>query len=89
MTNILLAVIILFEIIRLIVYLRDSKAVKETNKKVAVWQSEALAKSEKHDAEWKELRKAELVELRELAKTSDTMKEIYDEWVESHKAEDK
>lgn len=76
MINILLGIIILFEIIRLILYVRDIRLVHANNKRVKELQFKA-------QEDWKELRRLEIEELKRLAEDSDTMKEIYQEYMKS------
>ena len=82
---ILLVAIVLLEGLRLWIYIQDSRRVKRTNKRVEEQQERAIKFTERQNAEWKRIRKAEIEELRHLAESSDTMKRIYDEWLENNK----
>ena len=81
----LLLVIVLLEVVRFLIYLQDSRRVAKSNEHVKEQQQRALEFAEKQNADWKALRALEIEELKELAKSSDTMKQIYDEWVETNK----
>ena len=81
----LLIVIVLFEVIRLCLYIQDSRRVRRTNKFVTEQQERALKFAETQNTDWKKIRELEIKELKQLAKESDTMKQIYDEWVEANK----
>jgi len=83
----LLIVIVVFECIRLWVYIQDSRRVNRTNALVEAHQKKAIEFQEKQNAEWKKIRALEIKELKQLAKESDTMKQIYDEWVDEHTGE--
>ena len=85
MITVLLVIIVVFEIIRLWIYLLDSRRVKEANKHVGEIQQKALAFADRQNSDWKKIRALEIKELKQLAKESDTMKQIYDEWVEAKK----
>ena len=82
----LLVLIVVFEIIRLWIYLLDSRLVKEANKHAVEIQREALAFADRQNSDWKKIRALEIKELKQLARESDTMKQIYDEWVEANRA---
>lgn len=73
MIEVLLILVLIFEIIRLIVYVRDSNEVRRRNQ-------EAREQMRQASEDWKSLRKAEIEELKILAKDSDTMREIYEEY---------
>ena len=79
----LLIVIVVFEIIRLWIYIQDSRRVNKNNQRVEESQKRALEFAKQQNADWKKIRALEIKELRQLAKESDTMKQIYDEWVET------
>ena len=81
----LLIVIVLLEAFRLWVYIKDSRRVREVNKRVEAQQENALKFAEKQNSDWKKIRELEVRELKQLAKESDTMKQIYDEWVKANK----
>ena len=76
----LLVAILVFECIRLWLYIQDSVRTKRINKQIEVQQQRALEFADKQDKDWKKIRELEIKELKQLAKESDTMKEIYDEW---------
>uniref|UniRef100_A0A6M3JT97 Uncharacterized protein n=1 Tax=viral metagenome TaxID=1070528 RepID=A0A6M3JT97_9ZZZZ len=73
MIETLLILILLFEVIRLVLYVRDSCDVRRRNQ-------EAKETMQRANEDWKSLRKAEIEELRILAKDSDTMREIYEDY---------
>jgi len=73
MIETLLILILVFEVIRLILYVRDSRDIRGRNQ-------EAKESMKRANEDWKSLRKAEIEELRILAKDSDTMREIYEEY---------
>ena len=81
----LLIVLVLFEAFRLWVYIKDSRRVREVNKRVEAQQENILKFAEKQNSDWKKIRELEVRELKQLAKESDTMKQIYDEWVKANK----
>jgi len=85
MIEVLLVLIVVFEVIRLLVYLGDSRMARETNRKASEHQNKNEEFVQRQNAEWKSIRKAEIAELKNLALLSDTMKQIYDEWVEANK----
>ena len=82
MTTAILIAILCFEIIRLVLYVQDSRRLRKSNQRVEEHQKGVLEFSQKMDADWKRIRETEIEELRQLAKESDTMKRIYDEWVD-------
>lgn len=84
MITALLITIVVFEIVRLVIYLWDSNRVRTTNHLLEEQRQKALEFAEKQDEDWKQIRKAEIEELRQLAETSDTMKQIYDEWMKAN-----
>lgn len=77
----LLVAILIFESVRLVLYVIDSQRARKINKSIQEYQSHILEFSKTMDADWTRLRALEIEELKHLAKESDTMKEIYDEWV--------
>uniref|UniRef100_A0A6M3LHG0 Uncharacterized protein n=1 Tax=viral metagenome TaxID=1070528 RepID=A0A6M3LHG0_9ZZZZ len=81
----LLIVIVVLEIIRFVIYIQDSKRIRITNKLAGEQQARAVEFAKKQNADWKKIRALEIKELKQLAKESDTMKQIYDEWVEANK----
>ena len=81
----LLIVIVLLEVIRLWIYIQDSRSVHRTNQLVSEQQKKALDFAREQNDDWKKIRQLEIKELKQLAKKSDTMKQIYDEWVEANK----
>lgn len=85
MINILLTLVLIFEIIRLILYIQDSRRIRKQNELAAENRDKWQEFEKKNTEDWKQLRQMEIAELKELAKASDTMKEIYDEWVSNHK----
>ena len=84
----LLVVIVIIEIIRFCIYIQDSRRVNQTNKLAREQQARALEFSKRQNDEWKKIRALEIKELKQLAKESDTMKQIYDEWVADRKLND-
>ena len=80
MIELLLVLILVFEIIRLVLYMRDSRNVNKTNKTAREHQARNENFAKTMNEEWKLLRKAEIEELKQLTRESDTMREIYDEW---------
>lgn len=84
MTNILLIIIVVFEVIRLWAYLIETRRVHTLNNSAFEQQKKVLEFAKQQEEDWKRIRKAEIEELRLLAKESDTMKEIYDEWKTAH-----
>ena len=81
----LLVVITVFEVIRLWLYIQDSRRVNRTNQSINEQQERALKFAETQNADWKKIRELEIKELKQLAEESDTMKQIYDEWVQAKK----
>jgi hypothetical protein len=81
MIEVLLIIVVIFEAIRFVLYVQDSSRIKRTN---TIAQEQQLKNAEfvkQQNDEWKQIRAAEIAELKELAKSSDTMKQIYDEWL--------
>ena len=83
----LLVILVVLEVIRMWFIVRDSKRISSINKHASEQQARALEFAEKQNADWKKIRALEIKELKQLAKESDTMKQIYDEWVEAKKAQ--
>jgi len=83
----LLVALVVMEFTRLMLNIRDSRRISRINEGVTEQREKVLEFEMKRDAEWKEIRRLEIEELRHLAKESDTMKEIYDEYKEVHKEE--
>jgi len=81
----LLITLVVLEIIRLYLTIKDTQRINKINEHVGDQQAKALEFAERQNAEWKRIREIEIKELKELAKESNTMKEIYDEWVKAHK----
>jgi len=81
----LLIIIVLLDVIRFWVYLQDSRRMRETNKRATELYQQSAEFNKKQNEEWKKIRSLEIEELKQLAKESDTMKQIYDEWVEANK----
>ena len=81
----LLITLVVLEVIRLWLYIQDSRRVRRTNLFVSEQQERVLEFAEKQNADWKKIRQLEIKELKQLAKESDTMKQIYDEWIETKK----
>lgn len=79
----LLVLIVLMELVRLVLYVQDSNRVRTTNELIREQHERATAFAEQQNDEWKKIREAEIEELRQVAKESDTMKQIYDEWVKA------
>jgi len=79
----LLITLVVLEVIRMWFVVRDSRRISRINKHAGEQQVKALEFAEKQNADWKKIRRLEIKELKQLAKESDTMKQIYDEWVES------
>lgn len=79
----LLIAILVFETIRLWLYIVDSRRIREVNKHAGENHARSLEFAEQQNADWKKIRALEIEELKQLAKESDTMKQIYDEWVEA------
>ena len=81
----LLIIIVVLEVIRFVIYCQDSRAVRRTNARAAEYQKQNAEFVERQNSEWKKIRELEIEELKQLAKESDTMKQIYDEWIEMQK----
>lgn len=82
MIETLLILVLVFESIRLVLYLRDSHNVNVTNKKAREQQAKYEEFAKTMHEEWKLIRAAEIEELKQLAHESDTMRQVYDEWKE-------
>ena len=78
MIETLLALILIFEIVRLYLYIQDSRRINKLN-------TDGRERSIKMDKEWQLLRKAELEELTALAKGSDTLRQIMIDLMELQK----
>lgn len=85
MIEALLAMIVVFEILRLCLYIKDSFNASKVNRGIIEQQQRAFEFAKKQSTDWKKIRELEIKELKQLAKESDTMKQIYDEWLESKK----
>jgi len=75
----LLIMLVVLEIIRLYLTIKDTQRINKINERAGEQQERALDFAERQNAEWKRIR--EIEELEELARKSPTMKQIYDEWV--------
>jgi ubiquinone biosynthesis protein Coq4 len=84
MTDTLLVLILIFEVIRLVLYLRDSMRSKKINEGFMAQRERALDFEKQQSEDWKHIRALEIEELKELAKESDTMKEIYTDWLKQN-----
>ena len=79
----LLIAILVFETIRLWLYIVDSRRIREANKHAGENHARSLEFTKEQSDDWKKIRALEIEELKQLAKESDTMKQIYDEQVEA------
>ena len=84
MIEALLVVLVIFEALRFWMNVHDSRRVNATNRRAAELQKLNYERIEILENDLKRMRAAELEEMRTLALTSDTMKEIYEEWVATH-----
>jgi len=85
MVSYLLVLILIFEIIRLALYVKDSTRINKINKDAYAQRERALEFEKKQSEDWKHIRTLEIEELKELAKASDTMQEIYNDWLKENK----
>lgn len=76
----LVGAILLIEIIRLILSIRDARTIATLNKKAMERQEKALEFEKTQHEEWKKLRQAELIELGELLKGSKELECIVNEF---------
>jgi hypothetical protein len=77
--NYLVLGILVIEIIRLIFAIQDSRRVNETNKRANERMDKMAEYEIKRDDEWKEIRRVEIAELKELVKDGNLFQEMIEE----------